>query len=65
MPNNDDDVLLYLVATWKELWSTDVAWYSLLEDSQWLLHVSRLLSAVDSVVRDFVDAGKSVILRGL
>jgi len=55
--------MLQRVATGKDLWSSDEAWYSLLEDSQWLMHVSRVLSAVDNVVRDF-DADKSVVLRG-
>jgi len=29
------------------------------------MHVSSVLSAVDDVVRAFVDAGKSVVLKGL
>jgi len=54
-----------VVASYKELWSSDVCWYSLLEASQWLMHVSSVLSAADAVVGDFVDTGRSVILRGL
>jgi len=53
-----------VVATCKELWSSDVSWYSLLETSQWLMHVSSVLSIVGIVVKEFVDAEKSVVLRG-
>ena len=41
-----------------------MSWCSLLETSQWLMHVSSMLSVVGDVVKDFVDAGKSVVLRG-
>jgi len=41
-----------------------MSWYSLLETSQWLKHVSGILSIVKTVVKDFVEAGKSVILQG-
>jgi len=53
-----------VVATYKELWNSDASWYSQLESSQWLMHVSSMLSTVANVVNDFVDAGKSVVLRG-
>jgi len=53
-----------VTATCKELWSCDVSWYSDLEASQWLMHVSSVLSVVNTIVNDFVDSGKSVILQG-
>lgn len=54
---------LCIPPSYKELWSSDVSWYSLLETSQWLMHISSVLFIISNIVKEFVDVGKSVVLR--
>lgn len=56
--------ILVVVATVKDVWSSDVSWFSALELSVWLNNVSSVLQCVHELVNT-LQSHTSIVLKGM